>query len=232
MRIMRQILAAAAVGAMLIPFGAMAANSVRPGPMPMVLASENFAFTKGAWATYDVESLRTNQHYRMWVAVVDVVKKKGRTAAWMEFSVQMEGQSNVLTRCLVDASGKGPGEVYEAIVQVEGMRPFRVPKKYLKDSSKGAPVVTPVLKEVKSRTETMAWQGRQLEVVRVDATDNDGRTIHTVVSPAVPPLAIVTAETADARLKLESWGLDATSRMKGKPRSFFMWILESIWDAF
>jgi hypothetical protein len=183
-------------------------------------------FTNGVWASYDVHDLRTNAHYKMWVAIVERTERRGKPVAWMEIEVAMPGQPAVVTRMLVDETPKGPGTVHDVIVQVAGTAPFRVPQKYLKSGEKGSAQVAPAIKKVEVGHETIEWRGRRLDTIRVDATDDQDRPIRAVVSTAVPPLALVKAETADARMELESWGSGATSRVHGTPRAMCLWIFE------
>ncbi len=197
-------------------------------PSPMIPALDCFMFTNGVWAVYDVQDLRTNAHYKMWVAITERIQRRGKPAAWMELEVEMPGQPAVVTRFLTEETPGGPGEIYDVIVQVAGTAPFRVPKKYLKSGEKGAAQITPVIKKAEGGRETMEWKGRSLEVFKVDAIDDQDRPIKAIVSTAVPPLAVVKAETADARMELESWGGGATTRLHGTPRPMCLWIFELI----
>ena len=199
-----------------------------PGQKPLLLIGDKFQFIPGSWAAYRIQDKTKNESYRMYIAVLDKNNKQKPPASWMEIGVESAGNPAVVTRMLAEETPQGPGKMLKVIVQVAGYAPFNVPKKYFqgKDAEVAPTVPAQIVKRLEKRTFTAGT--RQVEGWEVEAEDAKGSRTRGVVSEEVLPIGVLEAETVDMKMSLEEWGMDARTRIQGKPRAFFLWILEQL----
>ncbi len=202
-----------------------------PGQKPLLIVEGAFRFVSGSWARYNLRDKAKQEDYSMQIAILDQIAKKDKKYWWMEISVEMPKNPEVVTRILVEETPDGPGDMADAIVQVAGYAPFTVPKKYYQ--AKDKQIVPPVPAHVVRRLEkkTFTRQGRSLAALEVEAQDADGNAVRAVVSEELPPIAVCTAETRDLAMDLVDWGGGARTRISGTPRSFYLWIFEQIGEG-
>jgi hypothetical protein len=206
-----------------------------PGQRPLIVIGEAFRFVHGAWACYSVRDKAANQDYRLCLAVLEGENRKKRKkdkartpCCWMEVEVGSPDHPRVVTRFLAEQTSNGPGELLEAVVQVEGYSPFRVPKKYLKpdDPKVGETQVAHVVRRLEQKA--IRHAGKDLWAWELEARDADGKEIRAVVNEELPPIGVYSAETDQIRMEIVDWGMDARSKITGTPTNFYVWILEQI----
>lgn len=102
------------------------------GQKQMVVIDDTFQFIPGTWATYMVFDKQKKEEYEMTFSVMEDGNKHEGACSWMEVIIKMKQTPTVVTRFLAKKTKQGPGEVLEAIVQMEGYSPFTVPHNFLK----------------------------------------------------------------------------------------------------
>lgn len=198
------------------------------GQKPVPMIADGFRFQPGTWAVYSVEPKGTAETYRVYFSVLgEVAQKKGK-AYWMEIEVTTTGTPAVVTRMLSPDTGKGPGDVQEAIVQVAGYRPFTVPRKYLKpDPKNDSEQVGQFVRfnmPAEPAVRTINWRGREVQAVEVRVTDPERRPVQVLVSEDAPPLCILRFDGPDATMELLEWGVGAKTKITGKPVGMWRWM--------
>jgi hypothetical protein len=201
-----------------------------PGQRPLLFVGDQFQFTAGSWASYQIQDKKKNELYRMVISVLERDKKKKPASSWMEIAVESKDNPSVVTRMLAEETPQGPGKIHQVIVQAEGYSPFNVPKKYFqgKNAEVNHPVPVQILQRLERRTVQVGK--RSVTAWDVEAKDEREERTRAIVSEEVLPIAIVEAENSDVKMSLEDWGLDAKTRIKGKPRAFSIWIIEQIFN--
>jgi len=191
---------------------ATTANSPAPKARPIPCVEGNFQFVPGTWAIYDIHQLAENKKSRMYFALDQRVKKGTTPAMWIEVEVTQSGEPAVVTRFLAEETADGVGKLLDAIVQVQGYEPFRVPRGYLNENKDESPklqkIALPSGKASSSTTSAVAAppkkplvvKGRTLHVYEVDGKDDQDRPLRAVVTEEVPPLALVSATTHDVKI--------------------------------
>ena len=194
------------------------------GQRPMMVIGDVFHFTPGSWAVYYITDRVKNERYRMYISVLEKEARNGKPCSWMEVEVTPESSSPVASRFLVEETKDGPGELLDVVVQVKGTQPFTVPRQLYegKEREIGQFQGSYVAKRVGKKTVTV--NNRSVPAWEVEATDKKGRKIKALVSEETPPLGIVTAETEKTDVSLDSWGMDAKSRISGAPINFYLWL--------
>jgi hypothetical protein len=213
---------------LLLLFPPGSAAQKMPGQKPLIVIGDQFQFTPGSWATYQIHDKRKNESYRMYISILEPDKKKRPAASWMEIGIESKGNPAVMTRLLAEQTPQGPGKMLKVIVQVEGYSPFNVPKKYFQGKeAEVTPTVRPqVIKKLEKRTFSAA--NRQVEGWEIEAEVPQGARTRGIVSEEVLPIGVLEVENDDIKMSLEDWGMGAGTRIKGTPRSFTIWILEQI----
>jgi len=208
------------VGAVLVSTSVLAQQVA--GQKPVLLIGDQFQFTPGTWATYILHDKREDAYSTMTMAVLESVRHNGRDSAWLEIIVETATEL-VVTRLLTEKTPSGPGEVFEAIVYVHGLQPFRIPQRWLKGEEQevGKLSNTAVTSRVGQRR--IMFDGRPLDVIDVDAVDESGARVVATVSTGVAPIGVLTADSRDVGMYLEDWGSGATTRIVGTPVSFVEW---------
>lgn len=194
------------------------------GQKPVMLIGDTFQFTPGTWATYTLHDKTEDTYYTMTMSILESVRKNGKDAAWMEIEIETDKEL-VVTRLLAEKTKAGPGEMFEVIVYIHGMKPFSIPSSWLKDEEKkvGDFKVSQVQSRVAQRS--IRFGGYPLDVFDVDAVDEKGAPVAATVSLAIAPLGILMADTKEMAMYLEDWGTGARTRVVGKPVGFIEWTI-------
>jgi hypothetical protein len=198
------------------------------GQKPMMVIGEVFQFIPGSWATYSIHDRVKNERYRMYMSTLDKVKHGGKSCSWMEVEVTPESGASITSRFLVEETKDGPGELFEVIVQIDGVLPFVVPKKLYEGKGKeiGDFQTSYVAKKVGKRT--VSLEGKTIPVWEVEATDKKARKIRALVSEQIPPMGIVKAETEKTDIHLEKWGTGAKTKIEGTPVNLYLWLIKQL----
>ena len=211
-------------------------NSPSPDPTAnqrqLIIVQGQFQWIEGSWARYDVTDKIKNERYRLTFAVLERKLVKRSPYRWLELEAVLEREPRVVTRFLAEETSDGPGKLEEVIVQMEGLKAFRVPRKYLNpEKGKTANPVVPaaVLKRLAERQIDIA--GRRVRVIDVEASDSKGHPLTALVSLEVPPIGVVSAENDDVSMTLTDFGNQASTRITGPVLNFYLWIMERIADA-
>lgn len=198
------------------------------GQRPIPAMAGSFQFIHGAWARYQVEQRTTGERYRLWIATLQAKPAVKQHGWWLETRVEPENGTPVVTRALVPATPDGPGEPVEVIVQVAGKRPFSVPKKYLRGENREVAPLVRIESGERQAERRIQIGDREFPALDVVAVDTQGHAVRATVSEAVPPLGLITVETAETRMELEDWGSDARTGIEGKPLSLFWWVMSEV----
>jgi hypothetical protein len=223
-RALMPILAAAAfVVAGAVP---VASQQIK-GQRPVMMIGDVFQFNEGSWATYTLHDKKDDSYYSMTMSILESVRRGEKDCAWMEVEIETEKEL-VVTRFLTEKTKTGPGELFEVIVYVYGMEPFTIPKRMLKDANKQTPPlqVSSVTKRIEQKR--LSFDGESLDVWAVEGTDQRNGPMSALVSLGVAPIGVLLAETDEASMYLEAWGGGATTRIKGEPVGFTMWVLSMV----
>lgn len=192
------------------------------GQAPMLLVGDQFQFTPGTWAAYILHDKRDDTYSTLTMSVLESVRHNGQDSAWIELKVETAAEL-VVTRLLAKKNPGGPGEVFEAIVYVHGLQPFRIPPRWLKGDEQEVGKVSRAVIAAKAAPRQMTFGGRVLEVIDVDATDETGARVVATVSTGVAPMGILTVDSAEIGMYLEDWGTGAKTGIVGTPVSFVEW---------
>lgn len=197
------------------------------GQRPVMMIGDVFQFNEGSWATYTVHDRKDDSYYSMTMSILESVRRGQKDCAWMEVEIETEKEL-VVTRFLTEKTKTGPGDLFEVIVYVYGLEPFRVPQSMLKDANKEVPPlqVGHVNKRIEQRQ--MSFGGESLDVWTIEGTDSQGGAMSAMVSLDVAPIGMLMADTDEASMYLEAWGGGATTRIKGKPKGFLTWVMSLI----
>ncbi len=223
------------VGASAVFASAQQSPDPMQGQKPIPMLSEEFRFVPGSWGLYRLKSTGEVAEAQMYFAILDEVKQRKGTAYWMEVEVSVKGQPTVVTKILAPDTGNGPGDAKKAYVQISGYRPFEVPRKYLNPNpKKNQPTVGQyarydLLGEPKQID--LTWKGRALKAMTVDAKDSEGRPTSILLSLEAPPLCLVKVDSPEADMELLDWGMNAKTKIVGKPVGLWRWIWGLIFTA-
>lgn len=163
----------------------------------------------------------------MQFAVHQRTRVDGKPALWMEIAVKIDGQPEAITRILAEDLPAGPGRILKVIVQPEGYSPFIVPDSMLEQDGPEKDFQR-VGSADKVRQVHFRLQGRGLTGWEVQGKDDQGRPVYATVSQDAPPLGLLSASTAEAEISLLDFGQEATSRIKGEPMNFYLWLTEQM----
>jgi len=198
----------------------------------LIIVEGQFQWVEGSWARYDVTDKAKKENYKLTFAVLERKDIKRKPYRWMELEATLEKEPKVITRFLAEETAEGPGKLEEVIVQMEGLKAFRVPRKYLNpEKGKSANPVVPaaVLKRLAERKVVVA--GKQVNVIEVEAEDGKGRPLTATVSLEVAPIGVVEAENGEVVMKLADFGGGAATRVNGPVLNFYLWIMERLAGA-
>lgn len=201
------------------------------GQRPVMMIGDVFQFNEGSWATYTLHNKKDDTYYSMTMSILESVQRGEKDCAWMEVEIETEKEL-VVTRFLTEKTKTGPGELFEVIVYVYGMEPFRIPKRMLKDAAnKQVPPlqVSQVTKRIEQKQ--LSFDGESLDVWAVEGTDAQNGPMTAMVSLDVAPIGVLLAETNEVSMYLEAWGGGATTRIKGEPVGFTAWVISMVADG-
>jgi hypothetical protein len=216
------LLASLALGAPL------AAQDPIPRQASPLVIKDSFSFVPGTWADYAIFDKVKNEASRMYISILNRDTVGGKAGIWMEIEAEMKDSPLVVTDVFVEETKAGPGEIYKAVIQVKGMSPFTIPKKYLEgqDQQVGNFEAAQIVKRLEQKK--IVHQGKTIDAWIVEAQDKEGRKVAATVSLQVLPITVVSAETDDMRMTLNDWGVGAKTRIEGQPIGFTLWIMEQI----
>jgi hypothetical protein len=203
------------------------------GPRPMMIVGDTFQFTPGAWASYFIQDREKKEYYKMYIATLERLTRDGKPCSWMEVGVTPEKDPSVVTRFLVTETQKGPGDMLDVIVQVQGYVPFTVPESFYKgegeDRDVGKFQGAAVAKRIARRVIQLG--GRTVNAWAVEAVDDKGETMEALVSEDVAPVGVILAESPVMGMYLADWGANAKSKIEGTPVNFYWWLMMQMGGA-
>jgi hypothetical protein len=199
-----------------------------PGQRALPVLKDGFKFIPGTWTAYDVLDKAKNETYRMKIAALAKETVAGKPYSWLEIELEMKDAPSVVTSILAEETQNGPGRIEKAIVQVKGMSPFTVPRKYLEGQGQQVGEFKPahIVKKLESRKITCA--GKTIDTLAVEAEDDKGEKMTAMVSLQILPIALYEAETPDLKMTAADWGAGARTEIEGAPVPFFLWIIEQL----
>jgi len=199
-----------------------------PGQRSFPVLQDGFKFIPGTWTTYDIFDKTKNESYRMKIAALTKETVAGKSCSWLEIEVEMKDSPPIVTSILAEETPNGPGRIEKAIVQVKGMSPFTIPRKYLEGQDQQVGEFTPahIVKKLDSRKITHA--GKTIDTLAVEAENDKGEIVKAIVSLQILPIALYEAETSDLKMTAADWGTGAKTRIEGTPIPFFFWIIEQV----
>lgn len=199
---------------------------------PVPLMGSAFQFVPGTWGRYSLSNRVDGQAYMMRFSVLDEVRRRGAKSYWIEVEIFTNEQPVVVTRMLVPDTGRGPGEVQQAVVQVAGFPPFDVPRRHLRsDSPKADGQFLNYETAVPATESTLEWKGRTIKTQTISALKEQSAPARIVLSADAPPLCIVELDTAEAQMELLDWGTGAQSAITEKPTGLIRWLWRVIRQA-
>jgi len=224
----KRLVISAILLAFLTAASALSAQDTIPKQASMIVLKDTFQFVPGTWADYTVFDKEKNESYRFYIAALTRETVGGQSGIWLEIEAEMKGSPLVITAIFAEETKDGPGKIFKAVVQVKGMSPFVVPKKYLggEDQAVGTYETAQIVKRLEQKK--IVHKGRTIDTLLVEAQDEEGRKTTATVSLQIPPIAIYAAETDDVRMTLNDWGIGAGTRIEGEPIGFTFWLLEQI----
>ena len=212
-------------------FTAFCSGDEIQGQKQMVVVDDAFQFIPGTWATYTVDDKRKKEEYEMKFSVMEDGNIPGVACSWMEVVIKTKQTPTVVTRFLARKTRQGPGEVLEAIVQMDGYSPFTVPHNFLtgEDAEVGQTLNYRLAKKV--RKKSVKFQNRKIDLWLVEATSDDQQSVEAWVSEEVPPLGVFKIDTSEVGMYLQDWGTGAQSGIAGTPMNFYLWLTSQIGKA-
>jgi len=203
-------------------------DSAIPKQTSMIVLKDTFRFVPGTWAEYTVFDKEKNESSRLYIAALKREIVGDRSGIWLEIEAEAKDSPIVVTDIFAEETADGPGKIFKAVIQVKGMSPFIVPKKYLEgeDRTVGTTETAQIIKRLEQKR--IVHKGRTIETLLVEALDKEGKLMTAAVSAQIPPIAIYAAETDDVRMTLNDWGVGAGSRIEGEPIGFTFWLIEQI----
>lgn len=203
------------------------------GQRPLMIVGDTFQFTPGAWASYFIHDRAKKEYYRMYIATLERLTRDGKPCSWMEVGMTPEKDPSVVTRFLVEETPKGPGEMLDVIVQVQGYAPFTVPESFYKGEGEDRDVGNfqgaAIAKRIARRVIPLG--GQTVNAWDVEAVDAKGNTLGALVSEEVAPIGVIMAESPLMGMYLSDWGGGAKSRIEGTPVNFYMWLMMQMGGA-
>lgn len=197
------------------------------GGQPVLMVDGAWRPNPGSWGSYRIHNRKDNTEATMQFAVLQRTRVDGKPALWMEIAVKMDGQPEAITRILAEDLPAGPGRILKVIVQPKGYPPFIVPESMLEQDGPEKDFQR-VGSADKVRQIHFRLQGRGLTGWEVQGKDDQGRPVYATVSQDVPPLGLLSASTAEAEINLLDFGQGATTRIKGDPMNFYLWLTEQM----
>jgi len=204
------------------------------GQQAIPMMEDEFQFIPGTWALYKLIP-KEGPESQMRFSVLEEVKQRRGRAFWIEIEIVSSTNPTVVTRVLLPETDNGPGDAQKAYVQIEGYRPFEVPRKYMKSNPKkkqqGVGEFTTFESIGEPEDDTIEWKGKTYSISVVSALDQNGNPVTVATSKDIPPLGILLVDSVDMKMELIDWGTDAETRIVGKPVGLWRWIFGLVVNA-
>jgi hypothetical protein len=225
-RITKRILAASIF--VLLASALLPAQDSIPGQKALPFLQDGFHFTPGTWTSYAILDKAKNETYTMTIASLTKETIQGKLYSWMEIGIEMKDSPSVVTSVLVEETGQGPGRIEKAVVQVQGMSPFTVPRKYLEGQDQAVGEFKPahIIRKMQNRKVTLA--GKAIDVLEVEAENDKGEKVNAQISLQILPIVIYEADTADIKMTALDFGGGAVTKIEGMPLPFALWLIETV----
>jgi hypothetical protein len=207
---------------------ALPAQQDIPGQKALPLLQDGFHFTPGAWTSYAILDKAKNETYTMRIATLTKETIQGKLYSWLEIGIEMKDTPPVVTSILTEETGQGPGRIEKAVVQVQGMSPFNVPRKYLEgqDQTVGEFKPAHIIRRLQNKKVTLA--GKTVDVLAVEAENDKGEKLTAQVSLQILPIVIYEADTAEIKMTALDFGEGAVTKIEGLPLPFALWLIETV----
>jgi hypothetical protein len=209
--------------------GALSAQQENiPGQKKLPILQDGFRFVPGTWTTYSILDKTKNETYTMTIAALTKETIQGKPYSWLEIEIEMKDAPAVVTSILTEETGQGPGRIEKAVVQVRGMSPFTIPRKYLEgqDQTVGEFKPAHIVRKLENRKIILA--GKAIDVLAVEAENDKGEKVSAQVSLQILPIVIYEADTVDLKMTALDFGEGAKTKIEGLPLPFALWILEQV----
>lgn len=202
-----------------------------PGQKQFPILQDGFHFEPGTWTTYSILDKVKNETYKMKFSALTRETIQGKPYSWLEIEIEMKDAPPVVTSILTEETGQGPGRIEKAIIQIRGMSPFTIPRKYLEGQDQAVGEFTPahIVRKLENRKITLA--GKTIDVLAVEAESDKGEKLTAQVSLQILPIALYEADTADMKMTALDFGGGAKTTIEGMPIPFALWIIEQVADA-
>jgi hypothetical protein len=199
-----------------------------PGQKRLPFIQGGFKFVPGTWTSYSILDKAKNETYAMKIAALTRETINGKPYSWLEIEIEMKDAPGVVTSILAEETGQGPGRIEKAIVQVSGMSPFTVPRKYLDgpDQTVGEFKPARIVKKMESRK--VVCGGKPLDILAVEAETDKGERVTAQISLQLLPIAVYEAETSDIKMTALDFGNGAKTKIDGLPLPFALWLIETV----
>jgi hypothetical protein len=199
-----------------------------PGQKALPILQDGFHFTPGTWTSYAILDKVKNETSTMTIATLNKETIQGKLYSWLEIGIEMKDTPPVVTSVLVEETGQGPGRIEKAVVQVQGMSPFNVPRKYLEGQDQAVGEFQPahIIRKLETRKVTLA--GKTIDVLGVEAENDKGEKLTAQISLQILPIVIYEADTTDIKMTALDFGGGAVTRIEGVPLPFALWLIETV----
>jgi len=202
-----------------------------PGQKQLPLLQDGFLFVPGTWTSYSILDKAKNETYTMKFSALAKETIKGKPYSWLEIEIEMKDTPPVVTSILAEETSQGPGRIEKAIVQVRGMSPFNVPRKYLEGQDQAVGEFKPAHIVRKLENRKIALAGKTIDVLAVEAENDKGEKLTAQVSLQILPITVYQADTAELKMTALDFGGGARTKIEGTPLPFALWIIEQVADA-
>jgi len=199
-----------------------------PGQKALLLLQDGLHLTPGTWTSYAILDKAKDETYTMTIASLTKETIQGEPYSRLEIGVAMKDSPPVVTSILAEETGQGPGRIEKALVQVQGMSPFTVPRKYLEgqDQAVGEFKSARIIRELENRKVTLA--GKPIDVLAVEEENDKGEEVTAQVSLQILPIVIYEADTVDIKMTALDFGGGAVTKIEGAPLPFALWLIETV----
>jgi hypothetical protein len=199
-----------------------------PGQKKLPILQDGFRFMPGTWTSYSILDKAKNETYTMTIASLTTETIQGKPYSWLEIEVEMKDAPPVVTSILAEETGQGPGRIEKAIVQVRGMSPFTIPRKYLEGQDQTVGEFNPahIVRKLENRKIILA--GKTIDVLAVEAENDKGEKITAQISLQILPIVVYEADTAELKMTALDFGDGAKTKIEGMPLPFALWIIEQV----
>jgi len=217
-----------------VVWAAAPAQDPMGGQQAVPMMEDEFQFIPGTWGLYKLTPQEGSESQMRFSVMEEVRQRRGR-AFWVEIEIASSTNPTVVTRVLLPETESGPGDAKKAYVQIEGYRPFEVPRKYLRPNQKkkqeGVGEFTKFKTLGEPEEKTVEWKGRTLQATVVKSRDQDGNPVTVTISKEAPPLSILMMDSSAVGMELLDWGTGAETQLTGKPIGLWRWVFGLVVNA-